>query len=110
MTEADFYSGKLVTEVVWYLDECALPEALYWARLRIFDDGTADVFWDDQNSTAYGFDNRTYASYFLGEEEFIRFGDWDADDEQAYGVRAADLAVPDWSSHSGHNFRHYGTY
>ena len=108
MTAADFYRGKSVAAVEWYLHDCDFP-ALTWARLRVFSDGAADVCWDE-GGRLYGFDARDYASYFLGEDEYIRFGDWDADDERDYGVRAADVAVPDWVDDPAAGFEYLGTY
>ena len=108
MAEADFYRGKSVKAVEWYLHDCDLPR-LRWARLRVFDDGTADACWE-RDGKRYGFDSREFANSFLTEDEYIRFGNWDAADEASYGVRMADAQVPLWEDRPGQEFDYLGTH
>jgi hypothetical protein len=108
VTEADFYRGKSVVKVEWWLHDCDLP-TLTWARLRVFDNGSADACWGE-GTTRYGFDSPEYARSFLAEDEFIRFCDWDAEDEQVYGVLAADVRAPSWADSPGLGFEYLGTY
>ena len=108
MTAADFYRGKTVAAVEWWLHDNDFP-ALTWARLRVFSDGTADACWAE-GTTLYGFDSRGYAGLFLAEDEFVQFGGWDAEDERSYGVRTADIRVPEWVDQLDQAFEYLGTY
>jgi hypothetical protein len=93
MTKAEFYSGKHVTEVEWWLHDCDLPQHLTWARLRVFNNGTADSTFDPQGKL-FGFENRNYASFILSEDEYVCFNHMDEEDEQAYGIRLAETHPP----------------
>ncbi len=54
MTKDEFYRGKVVASVEWWLHEPDLPEHLAWARLRVFADGTADqARWDRDELPRY---------------------------------------------------------
>ncbi|MBA4020244.1 MAG: hypothetical protein C0483_24040 [Pirellula sp.] len=108
MTANKFYQGKSVAAVEWWLHDCDLP-ALNWARLRVFADGTADACWAE-GTKLFGFDSREYAGNFLAEDEYIRFANWDGEDERDYGVRAADVRVPEWTDRPGQIFEYLGTY
>jgi hypothetical protein len=48
-------------------------------RLRVFSDGSADAAFDE--SKVYGFDDRKYAGYFLGEDEYMPLNSMDQQDE-----------------------------
>jgi hypothetical protein len=63
--------------------------------LRVFSDGSADAAFEERK--VYGFDNREYASYFLGEDEYIPFNSMDQQDERNMGVTKADIALPTWN-------------
>jgi hypothetical protein len=108
VTKADFYRGKTVAAVEWWVCSCSLPQ-LAWARLRVFSDGSADVCWSE-GTKLYGFDERRFASYYLSEDEYTSFTGWDVEDEQLYGIRAADIQVPSWIDQPEQEFKYFGTY
>lgn len=104
MTKEDFYRGKDVASVEWWLHDCDLP-ALTWARLRVFKDGSADVCWEE-GGTLYGFDKREFAAYYLSEDEYGRL----AGKDQEYGIRFAELTPPVWLDPTEQTFKYLGSY
>ncbi len=108
MTKADFYAGKQLSSVEWYLSHCCLPK-LTWARLRVFSDGTADACWED-GGILYGFDEQLYAGYFLGEDEYVRLAGMDAEDELEHGIPFSKLCIPMWTDPAEQAFTYIGTY
>ncbi|MDE0866665.1 MAG: hypothetical protein OSA98_23020 [Rubripirellula sp.] len=94
MTKHDFYRNKQVRETEWWLHSCDLP-VQKWARLRVFNDGTADSCFGP-NDTLFGFDNRDYAGYILSEDEYIRLNDMDREDEDEYGIVLMNIVPPTW--------------
>ena len=109
MTKSQFYYNKRVAEVEWWLDDCALPGTLSWARLRVFDDGTADSAFDPQE-TLYGFESRNYAGHILAEDEYVCFNRMDAEDEREYGIVLAEIEPPHWAENADQQFEYLGTY
>jgi hypothetical protein len=65
-----FYANKTVRCEVWLLHDLELigRGALTWARLRVFDDGTADV-WDSTGLN--GFDSEEMARRYLREGHYV---------------------------------------
>lgn len=108
MSKTKFYAGTTVVKVVWYLESCSLPK-LRWARLRVFDNGTADASFAE-NSTLYGFDKEEYAGYFLGEDEYERFDLMDQEDEKDYGIKLSSILPPVLVDHWSQRFKYIGTY
>jgi len=108
VTKQDFYAGKRIASVEWWLAHCNLPE-IVWARLRVFDDGTADAC-RDEGGTLYGFDEELYAGYFLGEDEYIPFSSMDAEHEQEFGIVLDEIQMPSWSDRIDQAFTYLGTY
>ena len=108
MTKIDFYQGKSVAETEWWVSHRSLPD-LVWARLRVFDDGTADACWSE-GTRLYGFDNRDYAGYLFSEDEYISSEGWDEEDEADYGVQIAAVSRPVWEDHPDQEFAYLGTY
>ena len=102
-----FYAGKTISKVEWWISSCCEFPELYWARLRVFSDGTADAAFEE--SDVYGFDDRKYAGYFLGEDEYIQLARMDAQDEENIGAKAAELTPPTWGD-SPMRFHYLGTY
>jgi hypothetical protein len=51
----------------WWLDSSALPD-LYWARLTVYSNGSADVL--DLDGKLHEFSSREEAEYWLGEDEY----------------------------------------
>ena len=108
MTEHDFYRNKQVRETEWWLHSCDLS-VQKWARLRVFNDGTADSCFGP-NDTLFGFDNRDYAGYILSEDEYIRFNDMDREDEDEYGIVLTNIVPPTWPETDKQKFKYLGTY
>jgi len=108
-SKAQFYDGKAVQKVLWFLHHPDLPQVLNWARLRVFDDGTADsTFCVD--GVAYGFENEDYAGYILTEDEYVCLSTFDDEDEKETGIRRADVHPPDWVDPPEKPFKYLGTY
>ena len=103
-----FYEGKTLAKVEWWLSYCSEYPDLAWARLRVFTDGSADAAFEE--SKVYGFDERNFASYFLGEDEYMPFDLMDEQDEADIGVKKADISPPSWSDDAGAEFEYLGTY
>jgi len=108
MTKNDFYAGQRIISVEWWLHDCDLP-ALTWARLRVFDDGTADANWED-GGILYAFDEPRFAGHFLAEDEYRRLSGMDADDEQQHGIRFSEIRPPAWSDSPDQGFKYLGMY
>ena len=108
-SKAVFYSGKTVREVRWYLSDYDLPETLIWARLRVFDDGTADASFSI-DGTAFGFIAERYASYLLGEDEYVCFSDFDDEDDASHGTDRHSIVPPSWVDPPDKPFEFLGTY
>jgi hypothetical protein len=108
MSGVEFYKDKSVTQTEWWLSVCDLPE-LRWGRLRVFNDGTADSCFGEGDKL-YGFENRSYASYFLSEDEYISFDAIDKEDEKEYGVKVEGITRPDWPDKQKQEFEYLGTY
>jgi len=103
-----FYEGKTLAKVEWWLSYCSEYPDLAWARLRVFSDSSADAAFEE--SKVYGFDERKFASYFLGEDEYRPFDLMDEQDEANIGVKKADISPPTWSEDAGAEFEYLGTY
>jgi hypothetical protein len=103
-----FYEGKALREVEWWISyACEFPE-LYWGRLRVFSDGSADVWFGE--SQIYGFANRDSAGNFLAEDEYIRFATMDEEDEKMIGVKASEISPPSWSDSESARLEYLGQY
>jgi hypothetical protein len=103
-----FYEGKMLAEVEWWISYCSEYPNLYWARLRVFTDGSADAAFDE--SKVYGFDDRKYADYFLSEDEYMPFASMDEEDEANIGVRKSNISPPSWEDDAHAEFEYLGTY
>ncbi|MBD2090605.1 hypothetical protein H6F67_12145 [Microcoleus sp. FACHB-1515] len=108
MDKRSFYAGKTVVKVEWWLSNCSPYPDLYWARLRVFSDGSADAAWAE--SQVYGFDREEYAGYFLSEDEYMRFDSMDEEDEADIGVKKSEISPPAWQSDESAAFEYLGTY
>lgn len=109
MSKADFYFGKKVARVLWYLHDPDLPVKLKWARLRVFADGSADSTFSPAGPL-YGFDDESYASYILTEDEYVCFSKFDEEDEAEAGIRVADVKPPTWNDTADTPFKYLGIY
>lgn len=108
MTKKEFYRDKQIVSVEWRLHEPDLPE-LTWARLRVFDDGTADACFSE-NDTLYGFEHQDYAGYLLSEDEYIRLNCLDEEDGKEFRIRLTEIQRPIWQEGSDQLFEYLGTY
>ncbi len=109
MTKEEFYWSKHIVAIEWWLHECDLPNKLTWARLRVFDDATADSCFEE-GGKLYGFENRDFAAYILSEDEYISSQGMDAEDEQEYGIKLAEIYTPAWLDNPVQLFEYFGSY
>jgi hypothetical protein len=76
---------------VWWLDTAAFPD-LFWARMRVFPDGSADVF--DLDGTLRRFPSEEAARLDLLEDEYEPTERIEDDDLEAVGLTRGDLVAP----------------
>ncbi|HET8819361.1 MAG TPA: hypothetical protein VFM73_07445 [Xanthomonadaceae bacterium] len=74
----------------WWL--ATLGRTLVWARLRVLDAGTAEVFDSDGNTLAY--DSEDTARAALMDAEFVAFDGLDEDDALARGFSLDEVSPP----------------
>lgn len=74
----------------WWL--ATLGRTVVWARLRVLEAGTAEVFDSDGNTLPY--DSEDTARAALMDAEFVAFEGMDEDDAAARGFTLAELAPP----------------
>lgn len=74
----------------WYV--ASLGRTLVWARLRLLDAGTAEVFDSDGNTLAYDSDDSARAALF--DAEFVAFDGLDEDDALARGFSLREVSPP----------------
>ncbi|MBX9403271.1 hypothetical protein K4L06_18320 [Lysobacter sp. BMK333-48F3] len=74
----------------WWL--ATLGRTVIWARLRVREAGTAEVFDSDGNTLPY--DSEDTARAALMDAEFVELDGLDEDDAQARGFALAELAPP----------------
>ena len=108
MTKSDFYRDKSVSETEWWLNDQCLPDFV-WARLRVFNDGTADACLAE-GVTLYGFDNRENAANLLATDDLTRFADWDEEEEEAFEISLAEIQPPNWVDPPDQDFVYAGTH
>ena len=74
----------------WWL--ATLGRTIVWARLRVRDAGTAEVFDSDGNTLAY--DSEDTARAALMDAEFVSLAGLDAEDAAARGFALDDVVPP----------------
>src|SRR5690606_6673514 len=74
----------------WWL--ATLGRTVVWARLRVREGGTAEVFDSDGNTLSY--DSEDSARAALLDAEFVGFDGLDEDDALARGFSLGELAPP----------------
>ena len=74
----------------WYL--ASLGRTLIWARLRVLEAGTAEVFDSDGNTLPY--DSEDTARAMLMDAEFVAFDGLDEEDARARGFSLGEIAPP----------------
>ena len=78
----------------WWL--ATLGRTVVWARLRVREAGTAEVFDSDGNTLVY--DSEDTARAMLLDADFVAFGGLDEDDALERGFSLAELSPPDGGS------------
>ena len=81
-------NGTIDTQ--WYV--ASLGRTLVWARLRLLDAGTAEVFDSDGNTLAYDSDDTARAALF--DAEFVAYDGLDEDDALEHGFSLDEIAPP----------------
>lgn len=74
----------------WWL--ATLGRTIVWARLRVHEAGTAEVFDGDGNILAY--DSQDSARAALMDAEFVAFDGLDAEDALARGFELGEINPP----------------
>jgi hypothetical protein len=74
----------------WYV--ASLGRTLVWARLRLREAGTAEVFDSDGNTLTYDSDDTARAALF--DAEFVAFDGLDEDDALARGFSLGEVSPP----------------
>lgn len=74
----------------WWL--ASLGRTIVWARLRVREAGTADVFDSDGNTLAY--DSEDSARSALMDAEFVAYDGLDEDDALERGFSLREVAPP----------------
>lgn len=77
-------------EYQWYV--ASLGRTLVWARLRVREAGTAEVFDSDGNTLTYDSDDTARAALF--DAEFVAFDGLDEDDALARGFSLDEVSPP----------------
>jgi hypothetical protein len=78
------------TDGQWWL--ATIGRTLVWARLRVRDAGTAEVFDSDGNTLAY--DSEDTARAALMDAEFVAYDGLDEDDANARGFSLGAVHPP----------------
>lgn len=78
------------SEPRWWL--ATLGRTVIWARLRVLEAGTAEVFDSDGNTLPY--DSEDTARAALMDAEFVELDGLDDDDARARGFALAELVAP----------------
>lgn len=87
--------NKKITEEAWYLMYCDYPD-LHWARLRVYDDETAEVF--DLDGETWKFEDVEDAKIWLCDDEYTPFNSLDEEDEEELGVPLSSIEIPSGES------------
>ena len=77
-------------EYQWYV--ASLGRTLVWARLRVREAGTAEVFDSDGNTLTYDSDDTARAALF--DAEFVAFDGLDEEDALARGFSLDEVSPP----------------
>lgn len=86
-----------MTRDEWWL--ATLGRTVIWARLRVLDAGTAEVFDSDGNTLPY--DSEDTARAMLMDAEFVAFDGLDAEDALDRGFAIDTLSPPDAEDDAG---------
>lgn len=83
-------SGGDTKRTEWWL--ASLGRTIVWARLRVREAGTAEVFDSDGNTLAY--DSEDSARAALMDAEFVAYDGLDEDDALARGFSLDEVSPP----------------
>jgi len=109
-TSDDFYRECKIQKVEWWLSWCHEYPDLYWARLRKFSNGKADVLFQDENKV-YGFESEESAGNFISQDEFSKFENINEEDRHDLNIpRNFSIKIPDWKNREVKNFEYIGKY
>lgn len=86
----DLYEDGIAHDEWWL---ATLGDTLIWARLRVREAGTAEVFDSDANTLPY--DSPDTARAALMDAEFVAYDGLDEDDALHRGFSLHDVAPPD---------------
>ena len=86
-----------MTRDEWWL--ATLGRTVIWARLRVLNAGTAEVFDSDGNTLPY--DSEDTARAMLMDAEFVAFDGLDAEDALDRGFAIDTLSPPDAEDEAG---------
>jgi hypothetical protein len=86
----DSESEPRVARTEWWL--ASLGRTIVWARLRVREAGTAEVFDSDGNTLAY--DSEDSARSALMDAEFVSFDGLDEEDALERGFSLHEVAPP----------------
>ncbi|NDK37309.1 hypothetical protein DT603_00420 [Pseudoxanthomonas gei] len=81
---------ELPIQYQWYV--ASLGRMLVWARLRVREAGTAEVFDSDGNTLTYDSDDTARAALF--DAEFVAFDGLDEEDALARGFSLDEVSPP----------------
>jgi hypothetical protein len=105
-----FYRDVQVEKVEWWYSWCHNWPDLYFARLRTFSNGKADVLFENEKKS-YGFDSEESAGDFIAGDEFSRLNCLDEEDRAFLEIPIdAVVAAPAWSDAEVSNFEYLGKY
>jgi hypothetical protein len=102
-----FYDGKTIVQVEWWLSYCSQYPDLYWARIRVLSDGSAEASFDEVK--AYGFANHTFAANFISEDEYWHLESFGDQERKEIGAEGVELSPPHWQE-AFRSFEYIGTY
>lgn len=81
------------SRIEWWLASLGLGLTIVWARLRVREAGTAEVFDSDGNTLAY--DSEDSARAALMDAEFVSWDGLDEEDALERGFSLSQVAPPD---------------
>lgn len=83
---------RRITLTEWWIMDCSFPD-LNWARLRVYDDGTSEVF--DCDGRTHQFVTQKDANNWLCEDEFRTFLNLEPEDLEDCPFELGSFAPPE---------------
>lgn len=107
---SQFYDHISLVKVEWWLSWCHEWPELYWARIRHFSDGKADVLFQDETKL-FGFDDLDSSRNFVSEDEFSNLEHMDVEDLRDISIpEDTVIETPNWESKQEFAFEYIGKY